>query len=150
MAGLTALLLLSAPRIFGGEPPVEQVELQGRAVCLAEEFHSRYQAELPTRHQHLWGFKTTDGKCYTLLAGKYSEAIFLDERVRAKELRVKARLFPNTQVIELTYFHSVKNGKLQDLYYYCDVCAIKTVSPQVCACCQAPVVLVEKPPGQDE
>ena len=156
MAGLTALLLLSAPRIFGGEPatppaaPVQQVELQGRAVCLAEELHSGYQAELPTRHQHLWGFKATDGKCYTLLAGKYSEAIFLDERVRAKDLKVKARLFPNTQVIELTYFHSVKNGKLQDLYYYCDVCAIKTVSPQVCACCQAPVVLVEKPLGQDE
>ena len=126
------------------------VELQGHVVCLVEELHRRYQAELPTRHEHLWGFKATDGRCYTLLPGKYSEAIFVDQRVRAKELRVKARLFPGTQALELTYFQSIKNGVVQDLYYYCDVCAIKTVSPQVCACCQGPVVLIEKPLGQPD
>jgi hypothetical protein len=34
---------------------------------------------------------------------------------------------------------------VQDLYYYCAVCAIKSVSPEECACCQMPVELVEKP-----
>ena len=127
-----------------------QLQLQGRVVCLAEEMHQRYGTELPTRHQHVWAFKTTNGVCYTLLEGKFSQAIFEDERVRAKELRVKGRLLPNSQALELSYFRSVKNGVLQDLYYYCEVCAISTVSPEPCACCQAPVVLMEKPASDRE
>ena len=128
--------------------PAKQVELRGQVVCLAEEMHRLYQSELPTRHEHSWGFKTADGNLYTLLRGKYSEAIFLDERVRRKELTVKARLFPGTQILEVTRLRSVKNGVVQDLYYYCNVCAIKAVSPEPCACCQGPVELVEKPLGE--
>src|SRR6266542_1349120 len=74
-----------------------------------------------------------------------AEAIFSDDRVRQKELLVKARLFPGTRIIELTNLHSVKHGVVQDLYYYCDVCAIKAVAPEPCGCCQGPVRLVEEP-----
>lgn len=104
-----------------------------------------HKAELPTRHEHLWGFKSTEGSYYTLLRGRFSEAIWLDERVRAKELLVRARLFPKAQVIEVQNMKSVRNGVVQDFYYYCDVCAIKAVSPEPCACCQGSVELVEKP-----
>ena len=124
---------------------VQEVQLQGRVVCLAEEMHRQHGTELPTRHQHIWTLKTTNGLYYTLLEGKFSQAIFQDERVRAKELRVKGRLLPRSQALELTYFRSVKNGVLQNLYYYCEICAISTVSPEPCACCQAPVQLIEKP-----
>lgn len=133
-----------------GADSLPVIQLQGRVVCLAEEMHARHQTELPTGHRHLWGFKASDGKCFTLLEGKFSEAMFKDERVRAKELRIKARLLPNSQVLEVTYFRSVKNGVVQDLYYYCEVCAIKTVSPEVCACCQGPVELIEKPISGEE
>src|SRR5262249_16045671 len=111
--------------------------------------HRAHGAELRANHEHLWGLKTGDGSCYTLLPGKYSETIFVDERVRAKELRVKARLFPGSHLLELTSVRSVKEGVLQDLYYYCEVCAIRTVFPKVCACCQQPVILVEKPAGKE-
>ena len=140
--------LAGEPRPNEAPGTAKEVELRGRVVCLAEEMHRLYQSELPTRHQHSWGFKTADGKLYTLLRGKYSEAIFLDERVRRKELTVKARLFPGTQILEVTRLRSVKNGVVQDLYYYCDVCAIKAVSPEPCACCQGPVELVERPLGE--
>jgi hypothetical protein len=40
---------------------------------------------------------------------------------------------------------SIRGGVVYDLYYYCDICAIKTVAPGPCVCCQAPVELVEKP-----
>jgi len=129
---------------------VRVAELRGRVVCLAEEMHRRHEALLPTEHEHLWGFKTQDGTCYTLLRSKFSEALFLDERLRQKDLLLKAKLFPKTQVIEVALIRSLRNGVVQDLYYYCDVCAIKSVSPEVCACCQAPVVLVEKPMSERE
>ena len=144
--------LLAAARPVSGEEPrpdpaaqVREIELRGRVVCLAEEMHHKHQALLPTRHDHLWGFKAEDGTFYTLLRTKYSEAIFSDDRVRQKELLVKARLFPGTRIIELTNLHSVKHGVVQDLYYYCDVCAIKAVAPEPCGCCQGPVRLVEEP-----
>jgi hypothetical protein len=124
---------------------VQLIELRGRVICLPEEMQRRHQAELPTRHEHIWGFKATNGVCYTLLRGRFSEAIWLDDRIRAKELQLRARLFPRTQILELQNVKSVRDGVVQDLYYFCDVCSIQSVSPEVCACCQGPVVLVEKP-----
>jgi hypothetical protein len=124
---------------------VRNVELRGRAVCLAEEMHRQHGAELPTKHEHQWGLKTDGGTFYTLLRGKFSEAIFVDERIRQKELVVKARLFPGTQAIELTQLRSVKAGVVQDIFYYCNVCAIESVSPEICSCCQGPVELIERP-----
>lgn len=122
-----------------------EVQLRGRVVCLPEEMHRVHHADLPTKHEHLYGFKTDDGKFYTLLRTKYSEALFADERLREKELLLKARLFPGTQILEPMTLRSVRHGVVHDLYYYCDVCAIKAVSAEPCSCCQGPVELIEKP-----
>jgi hypothetical protein len=115
---------------------VRTIELRGRVICVAEETYRRHGAELPMNHEHVWGLKAQDGKIYTLLRGKFSEAIFVDSRIRQKELMVKARLFPDTQVIELTRLRAVKAGVTQDIYYFCDVCVIESVSPEICSCCQ--------------
>ena len=40
---------------------------------------------------------------------------------------------------------SVRNGVVHELYYYCTICDIESVSPAPCACCQGPVELIEKP-----
>jgi hypothetical protein len=124
---------------------VRTVELHGRVVCLAEEMHRRHGTELPTKHEHLWALKADDGKCYTILRGKFSEAIFVDERIRAKELVVKARLFSSSQAIEVERLRTMKAGVTQDIFYYCEVCAIESVSPEICACCREPVELIERP-----
>jgi len=123
----------------------QEVDLRGRIVCLPEAMHALYHTDLPASHQHVWGFKTTDGRFYTLLRTKLSEALFVDEQVRKKELVLKGRVFPKTQIFEMTDMKSVRNGVVCDLYYYCDVCAIKTLSPGPCMCCQGPVKLVENP-----
>jgi hypothetical protein len=124
-------------------PP--EVELRGRVICLPEEMHRTYQTDLPTRHEHLWGFKTTNGTCYTLLQTKLSEALFLDARLREKELLLKGRVFPQTHIFDVAHLRSIKNGLVHELYYYCDVCDIESVTPRECFCCQGPVELREKP-----
>ena len=130
----------------GGAPGVaaQEISLRGRVVCLAEEMHDLYGADLPTAHPHVNGFKTADGKYYTLLRTKLSEGLFVDAKLRERELILKGRLFPNSQVFEMTNIRSVKDGVIYDVYYWCDVCAIKTLKPGECMCCQAPVVLTEK------
>ena len=122
-----------------------EMELQGKVVCLPEEMHRVYQTDLPTNHEHLYGFKTTNGIYYTLLRTKLSEALFADQRVREKELLLAGNALPKSQILDVTAIKSIRNGVVYDLYYYCDICAIRTVAPGPCVCCQAPVELVEKP-----
>ena len=124
---------------------VQEMEFHGKVVCLAEEMHRLYEADLPTNHDHVYGFRTVDGNFYTLLRTKYSEALFVDKTVREKELILKGRIFPDTRLLEVTRMRSIRNGQVYDLYYYCSICSIKTVAPSPCMCCQGPVELTEKP-----
>ena len=62
----------------------KEIRIRGRLVCLAEAMHDLYRADLPTNHEHLYGFKTTDGAFYTLLRTNLSEALFVDERLQQK------------------------------------------------------------------
>jgi hypothetical protein len=129
----------------GAKAELQEADLRGRIVCLPESMHELYHTDLPANHEHIYGFKTSDGTFYTLLRTKLSEALFVDEQVRKKELILKGHVLPGTQIFEMTDMKSVRNGVVCDLYYYCDVCAIKTLSPGPCMCCQGPVTLVEKP-----
>lgn len=128
-----------------GAQTIQEMELRGKVVCLAEEMNRLHQTNLPARHEHLYGFKTEDGKYYTLLRSKYSEALFSDKRLLEKDLLLKGRLFPNSQIFEPMRLRSVRNGVVHDLYYYCAICAIDAVAPDVCDCCQGPTELIEKP-----
>lgn len=123
------------------------IQVCGRIVCLSEEMHKLYDADLPTGHEHLYGFKTEDGSFYTLLRTNMSEALFTDERLHQKELIIKGRTFPKTYILEAMTLYSIHDGVVHALYYYCETCAIQTAAPGECECCQEPVELVEQPIG---
>jgi hypothetical protein len=127
-----------------GTAEVQEVQLHGRIVCLPEAMHELYGTDLPSKHEHLYGFKTTDGTFYTLLRTKWSEGLFVDKRLQGKELILRGKVLPKTQIFDMTAMRSVRNGVVFDLYYYCDICAIKTLAPGPCMCCQGPVELTEK------
>jgi hypothetical protein len=150
----TAAVLLVAAAERGGSIPAPDsknrglprgVELRGRVVCLPEEMHRLYATDLPSQHEHVYGFRATNGVYYTLLRTKWSEGLFVDARLREKELILVGQVLPKTQLFDLSAMRSVKNGAVYDLYYYCDICAIKTLSPGPCMCCQGPVRLEESP-----
>ena len=140
--------------LSGATPPTEApkpeaVELKGTVVCLAEEMHTHYNVEIFRTHEPLYGIKTEDGKYYTLLRTSLAEALFVDERLHEKDLIINGRVFPKTQLLEVTRFSSIKDGVVHELYYYCDTCYIRAVAPGNCDCCQAPVVLIERPLNVD-
>ncbi len=72
-------------------------------------------------------------------------ALFMDERLRGRPLVVKGRRFPDSRAVEVTFFQSLRDGRVHDLYYYCDICAIKSATLEICSCCREPVRLVEEP-----
>ncbi len=149
------LFLIVLICLMGGAKPTNKaqkpkaVKLHGKIVCLAEEMHTHYKVELSEAHEHLYGIKTADSIYYTLLRTSLSEALFVDKRLHEKDLLIDARVFPKTQLLEVIRFSSIKDGVVHELYYYCDTCFIRTVAPGNCDCCQAPVVLIEKPLNVD-
>jgi hypothetical protein len=124
----------------------EQTELRGRVVCMLEEAQRKEGSPIvSTNHQHVYGFKTTDGKTHKLVRTKFSEALFVDKRLHEKDLLLKGKLSGDAQTFDPLTIRSIKNGVVNDLYYYCEICAIESISPDICSCCQGPVELVEKP-----
>ena len=125
-------------------------EFRGRMVCLSEEMQRRFSANVPQKHAHDFGLKTEEGRYYSLLHTASADALLTDTNLHSRTLVVKGRLFPETQLLEVVgNLHSLKDGKLYELYYYCDICAIKTSVPGPCMCCREPVYLREEQVKQD-
>ena len=122
----------------------QDIQVRGKIVCLPEQMHKLYNADLPAGHGHLYGFKTEEGAFYTLLRTNMSEALFIDKRLHKKELIIKGRTFPKTHILEAMTLYSIHDGVVHALYYYCETCAIRASAPKDCECCQEPVELVEK------
>ncbi len=151
---MTPLLIIIGFIFIGAKTTIEkprpqEVKLNGKVLCIAEEMKTLYNVELDGEHIHLYGFKTDKDKYYTLLNTPLSKALFIDKRLHEKDLIINGRVFPNSQLLEVLRFMSIRNGVVHELYYYCDTCYIRTVAPGNCDCCQAPVVLMEKPLNTD-
>lgn len=115
-------------------------ELRGRVVCMSEN-----NAQPKADHEHVLGFKTAEGKVYKLTKTRFSEALFLDKRLHERELLLRGNLSGEAKTFDALTIRSIKDGVVHDLYYYCEICAIESVSPDICGCCRLPVELVEKP-----
>lgn len=146
-----ALLLLLSPA-FSDEPSAasaesETVALRGRVVNIPAELQKNHTIDIPSTAKPVYGFRTGEGRIYTLLYTRRSMALFMDNRLHEKELVIKGRLFSGTQIVEATTIRSIVDGVIHDLFYYCDICAITALTPEICACCREPVRLVEEPEG---
>jgi hypothetical protein len=124
------------------------VTLRGRIIQINSKLKNEHGLDISADAEPLRGFKTGDGRIYTLMKTRNSLALFTDERLRERELILKGRLFESSHFFEATVIQSVHKGVVHDLYYYCDICAIKSLTQEACACCQEPVRLVEVPVKQ--
>jgi hypothetical protein len=127
---------------------------RGRLVCLAEEMKDRHGANVAPVHDHILGFRV-EGEVsrgapvyHVLLRTPISEGLFADERHRAPSLLLTGRVFPGSAVVEVTNYQWIRDGKLIDVYYWCDVCSIRGSNPGACACCQGQVELKESPASE--
>jgi hypothetical protein len=136
----TSIIVLGCLLLANATPTHAAEELRGRIVCVAEN-----NEQPKANHEHVLGFKAADGKAYKLTKTRFSEALFVDKRLHEKELLLKGNLSDDAKSFDALTIRSIKNGVVHDLYYYCEICAIESVSPDICGCCRMPVELVEKP-----
>ncbi len=149
-APLACLLLLGCTAAPAASGPVP-FEARGRLVCLLEEMKRDHGAETAPAHEHVLGFRVEEKdpprglRYHTILRTRLSMALFVDPRFRERELRLRGRVFPGSAVLEVTRFQWYRDGRLHDVFYWCEVCTIRDVDPGLCACCQAAVEFRETP-----
>jgi hypothetical protein len=95
-------------------------------------------------------FKTESGAVYTLVSNQTSSALFIDTNLHGKTLLLKGRPSPGANHFQVTgNLRSLRDGKIHELYYYCEICAIKGSESGPCMCCREPVHLIEKGIGEE-
>lgn len=136
---LSLILLAPFPSTAtGAEAPSEDaplVILRGRVNCLSPACDAASGG---------FEFATAAGRHYTFLEGDELALIFNDPRVRSRELQISARLRAKDR-LEIIKVKSVVNGRLHDLYYFCEVCNITAYAPGPCPCCRDELKFFEKP-----
>lgn len=92
-----------------------------------------------------FGLVDKDAKLHTFDPAQAPTAIFTDDRVRARDLQITARLNSKRQ-LELIKVQSVREAKLYDIYYFCEICNIRAYAPGPCPCCRNELEFRETPP----
>ena len=130
------------------EVSTPQVILRGRVACLDESGHRLNAEQDSNQASRNYELLTSEGKRYKFSADDLLVPIFTESRVRKMELQITALLHEN-DLLELIKVLAITDGKLYDIYYFCDLCNITAYGPGPCSCCFQPLVFIEKPaPGK--
>ena len=117
---------------------------RGRVLCL-DSSGREVDSLLGCNEQgHRFAFASKEGRLYKFSPSDAMAEMFTDSRVRQRELQISARLFAGDR-LEVIKVQSVKEGKLYDIYYFCELCNIKAYAPGLCPCCRNQLEFRETP-----
>lgn len=85
------------------------------------------------------------GEIYPLIKDEGSRMFFKDPTLLKRPMRLTGKLLPKSSLLQVLEVRSLKNGKLHDVYYWCDICSIRRYEKNICDCCGGPMELHEDP-----
>jgi hypothetical protein len=88
---------------------------------------------------------TKTGDVYPLIKDDGSRMFFKDRTLLKRPMRLTGKLLPGSKLLQVLEVHSLKQGKLYDVYYWCDICSIRRFEKNICDCCGGPMELHEDP-----
>jgi len=94
---------------------------------------------------HWRALVTDDGAAYLLIKDAGSRMFFQDPVLLDRPMRLTGRVLPKTNLLQVVNVHSYRQGKLHEVYYWCDICTIRGYEKTKCGCCGAPMELREVP-----
>jgi hypothetical protein len=126
-------------------PPLKVEFFNGKVVPLAEML-KKQGAKLDADASPFWlALMTEKGMIYPLVKDDGSRMFFKDAKLLNRPMRLTGRLIPGTGFLQVINVHSYVNGKLHEVYYWCDICTIKGYEAGICDCCGGPMELREVP-----
>jgi hypothetical protein len=146
--GLVVVLFLGGlPGYFGvvAQPAGKAEHFDGKVMRLAAVLEKQGAKLDADAADHLMTLVTDDGKTYVLVKDDSTRMFFKDPSLLNRPMRLTGRLLANSGILQVVEVHSYLSGKLHEVYYWCDTCAIRTLEPGDCACCSAKLELREVP-----
>jgi hypothetical protein len=89
--------------------------------------------------------RADDGKVYPLVKDAGARMFFKDTRLLNRPMRLTGRLVADGALLQVVNVHSYVKGQLCEVYYWCDICTIRSSESGVCDCCGGPTELREVP-----
>ena len=105
--------------------------MQGYVACLDESGQRLNAEQNSNQAKPNYELLTRDGKGYKFSPDDLMVPMFTESRVRKMELQITALLHEN-DLLELIKVLAIKEGKLYDIYYFCDLCNITAYGPGPC------------------
>src|SRR5262245_4702980 len=135
---VSLLVLVWSPQSPAGAQPRAADEfkltvLRGRASCIdaaGKPVSDLFDCGPSPR----FSFVDIQGHTFSFIPTDIQAPIFTDSRVRQRDLQLTARLRAKDQ-LEIIKVQAVRDGKLYDIYYYCELCNIRAYVPGECPCC---------------
>ncbi len=127
-----AALVLLAPALWAKSPHQSLPALEG---VLHSTAPSGPVLKMQNKEQRLSGFT------------KYIYHTLQDKRLDGRQVRVEGKMLPDGS-FQVEWLHTIHNGKLYQVRYFCKTCNIVALEPGKCVCCQKPTELQEIPVSQ--
>jgi hypothetical protein len=151
---LAALALALSPLLWGkfstcraedGPAPFKTQYFNGKVVPLTGVL-AKAGVTLDVEAAPQWlALVTDDGTVYPLIRDAGARMFFKDPVLLDRPVRLTGRLVPKTNLLQVVNVHSYRQGKLHEVYYWCDICTIKGYEKTKCGCCGGPMELREEP-----
>ena len=145
---IPAILLAGTAACLSGQDGKTDSSTAGNANAASVELTGKLAPFSPGTSRTA-AFKTESGAVYTLVSNRMSLALFTDTNLHGRTLLLKGVVSAGPRFEVTGNLRSIRDGKIHELYYYCDICAIKGSDPGPCTCCREPVHLVEAMPGSE-
>ena len=142
---LSALPFALLPLTAADKPKPEI--FRGQVVPLADVLKKDKIDLDPDAKPHWLALQTDDGKVYPLVKDEGARPFFRDPRLLKRPMSIQGRLVAGSSLLQVFQVQSVKDGKLHEVFYWCEICAIRRHSHDekgICDCCGGPMELREK------
>ena len=143
--GVLLAVALTLSPLLAGPPEPKNDYFNGKVVPLANLLDKASVKLDADAAPHWLALAGDDGKVYPLVKDDGARMFFKDETLLNRPMRLTGRLVPGSQLLQVVQVHSLRDGKLHEVYYWCDICAIKRFEKKICDCCGGPMELRETP-----
>lgn len=142
---LLALFIGVMPILVRGGEAFKTQDFKGKVVPLAAVLEKLKTKLDPDAVPHWLVLVADDGKIYPLVKDAGARMFFKDPTLLDRPMRLTGRVIPGSTLLQVVNVHSYRNGQLHEVYYWCDICTIRSYEGGPCGCCGAPLELREVP-----
>jgi hypothetical protein len=144
-AVIAACLPVCLSRADNGVPPLKTEFYNGKVMPLAD-IVSKHGAKLDADAAPHWlALVSEDGRIYPLVKDAGSRMFFKDATLLNRPVRLTGRLLKGSNLLQVVGVHTYLQGRLHEVYYWCDICTIRTYEAGICDCCGGPMEFREVP-----